>query len=316
MTSPYPPPQQPYGYPPAPPQPYGQPQQQQPYGYPPAPQPGPYQQQPNPYQSAPQPAPYQPAAGGFGAPPNVPVYGAPNAGNAAFGWQPVDGNSCRFCGGMPAVATSVRGHQGMIVVMRFLRQSGPFCRTCGIATVRHMSARTLVQGWWSYSSWLITPITLLRNLFAYNKIKKLPVAAPGGRGPQLDPGKPLVRRGAMFGLLVPLLPVAFVVFLVAAGLTDGTTTGGAGPQAGDCVYNGHSGGELKVMAVACDDQRAAFKVVTRLNGTTDDSGCNQYSAATKSVTHYETGNDYVLCLAPSGSGSAGTPDDSASGAAS
>ncbi|MFE7530775.1 hypothetical protein ACFU7Y_34435 [Kitasatospora sp. NPDC057542] len=170
-----------YGAPPPPPAPPG-------YGYPSAPPP------------PEQPYGVQPPPGGYG-------YGYPPP-------PPVDGTTCRFCGGYPAVNATVRGHQGLAIAYRMLRMTGPFCRTCGTATVRDMSARTLVQGWWSPVSWLLTPITLLLNLGPHNKFKQLPPPVPGSHGPQLNPGVALTRRPHMAMLLVPVsLAVALTLAL-------------------------------------------------------------------------------------------------------
>ncbi len=194
----------PYGAPPPPPPPPG-------YGYPSAPPP-----EPPPgygYPSAP-PPPQQP----YGAPPPQDGYG--------YGYPPpppMDGTTCRFCGGYPAVDATVRGHQGLIIAYRMLRMTGPFCHTCGTATVRDMSARTLVQGWWSLISWVLTPITLLLNLGPHNKFKQLPPPVPGTHGPQLDPGVPLTRRPHIAMLLVPG-SLALVVVLAAAGVLGPKTT--------------------------------------------------------------------------------------------
>ncbi|MFE4516299.1 hypothetical protein ACFRMQ_19130 [Kitasatospora sp. NPDC056783] len=201
-----PPPPPGYGYPSPPPPPgpppgYGHPAAPPPpgYGYPTAPPPPGYG-----YPTAPPPQqPYgvQPPPDGYG-------YGYPP--------PPMDGTTCRFCGGYPAVDATVRGHQGMIVLYRMLRMTGPFCRTCGTATVRDMSARTLVQGWWSPVSWLLTPITLLLNLGPHNKFKQLPPPAPGSHGPQLNPGAPLARRPHIAMLLAPV-SLVLVVVLAATG---------------------------------------------------------------------------------------------------
>ncbi|MFC5890834.1 hypothetical protein RMN57_20035 [Kitasatospora sp. CM 4170] len=170
------------------------------------------------------PAAPQQAAPGYGVPPQAapPGYGYPQ--QAGYAQQaPHGGPVCRFCGGFPAVDTTVRGHQGIIIVMRFLKQPGPFCRTCGTAVVRDMSARTLVQGWWGYLSSIITPITLLRNLAAHNKIKDLPPPAPGTHGPQLDPGVPLTKRPHMLMLLLPVLSITSFIILVTTGALLGAT---------------------------------------------------------------------------------------------
>ncbi|AUY50763.1 hypothetical protein [Streptomyces sp. CB01881] len=162
-----------------------------------------------------------PAAPGYGVPPQAapPGYGYPAAPQQA-GYAPQaphGGPVCRFCGGFPAVDTTVRGHQGIIIIMRFLRQPGPFCRTCGTAMVRDMSARTMVQGWWSYLGSIFTLVTLLRNLAAHNKIKDLPPPAPGTHGPQLDPGAPLMRRPHALMLLLPVLWIISLIVLLATG---------------------------------------------------------------------------------------------------
>lgn len=177
----------------------------------------PYGQQPpndgNPYASG---SPYTPPTPGYGYPAAPPPADQPYGMPPGYGYgypppPPADGVTCRFCGGYPAVNTTVRGHQGMVVIMRFLRMSGPFCRTCGTAMVRSMSANTLVQGWWGPLSVLLTPLTLLVNLIPNGKIKRLPPPVPGSHGQQLDPGVPLARRPHMFMLLLPGLAVLTLV---------------------------------------------------------------------------------------------------------
>ncbi|MEV7935119.1 MULTISPECIES: hypothetical protein [unclassified Kitasatospora] len=213
-----PPPQLPYGAPspddgnpyatgnpygrPTPPPPPGPPPG---YGYPAAPPPP-----DQPYGYPPQPAPGY----GYGYPPPAPQ----------------DGPACRFCGGFPAVDATVRGHQGLVLAYRMLRMPGPFCRTCGTATVRDLSARTLVQGWWSPASVLLAPITLLLNLAANGKVKRLPPPVPGSHGPQLDPGVPLGRRPHALMLLLPLSVVVTLV-LAATGVLGPKDDGPAAPIA-------------------------------------------------------------------------------------
>ncbi|MFH8380026.1 hypothetical protein ACH4E7_03650 [Kitasatospora sp. NPDC018058] len=186
----------PYGPPPGDGNPYGG---AQPYGAPPPPAPGP------------------PGYGYPSAPPPEPPYGAQPPGYGYPPPAPMDGQTCRFCGGYPAVRATVRGHQGLVLAYRMLRMHGPFCRTCGTATVRDMSARTLVQGWWSPASLILAPITLLMNLAANGRIKQLPPPMPGTHGPQLDPGVPLGRRPHMAMLLLPV-SLAVTVILAATGV--------------------------------------------------------------------------------------------------
>jgi hypothetical protein len=182
MTQPYPPQQQPA---------YGQPAQQYPH-----PQ---YQGQPPQQQYGQQPA--QPQPGGQ--------------------WNPaVAEPQCRLCASVPAVKAKFRGHQGMLVIMRFLSLDGPFCRDCGLATYRTMTSRTLVQGWWGYASFIITPITVLWNLVPRSKVAALPAPRPAAHGQSrrpLDPGEPLLMRPmTIIGLAIPFAIAIFIAFLIVA----------------------------------------------------------------------------------------------------
>jgi hypothetical protein len=130
---------------------------------------------------------------------------------------------CRFCGCVPAVQTKFRGHQGFVILMRFLSLEGPFCRDCGLATFRNMTAKTLWQGWYGYFSLFVTPVTVLINVVRRDKVASLPAPQPApdgsGRAP-MDPGKPLLARpGAIIGLCIPFAVV--ILFVVAVTLDSG-----------------------------------------------------------------------------------------------
>ncbi|MEZ0068453.1 hypothetical protein ABIA32_004478 [Streptacidiphilus sp. MAP12-20] len=315
--------------PPGPGSPYGQPNPYQPT------QPGPYDQ-PNPY-GQPNPNPYAdqiPAQGNPyaqqptapTAPPQQPGYGYPQPQvppqQAGYGYpqqQPMapadwsvpapNGLTCRFCGGYPAVSTTVRAHRGLIFIMYFRRLPGPFCKTCGTAAIRDMSAQTLVQGWWGYGSSIITPVTLFINLFAYNKIKSLPEPAPNPPGPPMNPGKPLLQRPHALGFLLPILAILLIVVAVATsssnndayvpsggggGYSVAPTTPSSGDSAsvGDCVKNFGTDSAPSLQIVTC--ATGTYQVLQKLANTTSDTGCS--SDTTQSFTHTEIGNDFVLCL--------------------
>jgi hypothetical protein len=123
--------------------------------------------------------------------------------------------ACRFCGSVPAVATKFRGHQGMLVVMRFLHTDGPFCRDCGLGVFRHMTSRTLVQGWYGYASFVITPVTVLMNLVRRGKVAGLGAPQPNPYGqsrPPMNPGPPLLQRPMTWaGMLIPLGLIALLI---------------------------------------------------------------------------------------------------------
>ncbi|MFC5906612.1 LppU/SCO3897 family protein [Streptacidiphilus monticola] len=283
------------------PQPYGQPQpyaQPQPYGQPVA---------DNAFAKAPQ-APLPPQAPPQGAGWGQPVPPPPPAPQDQFppqypqfqqqpqfaGAPPEpNGVNCRFCGAYPAVDTTVRAHRGMIVIMQWRHLRGPFCRTCGIASVRRLTADTLWQGWWGYGSAIITPFILLRNLFAYNKIKKLPAPAPGQPGQQMDPGQPLLRRPAALGFLIPI--AALVVLIAAIALSAAASA--SSPQyakAGDCVVNQGTTDNPDVKKTACGPD--TYKVLAKVDGYDNQKACP--SAAEETYSESEGGSDYTLCLAP------------------
>jgi hypothetical protein len=170
------------------------------------------------------PTPHGPGLQNYAGHPGAPAVQMPGAAPgqmpmAAPGQLPMV--SCRFCGSVPAVATTFRGHQGMIVLMRFLRMEGPFCRDCGLGTFRHMTSRTLVQGWYGYGSFIITPITVLINLFKRSKVASLPAPQPNPYGPSRRPMNPgprlLARPMTWLGLCIPVIVAGLIL---AAILSD------------------------------------------------------------------------------------------------
>ncbi|GAB1692848.1 hypothetical protein [Krasilnikovia sp. M28-CT-15] len=125
--------------------------------------------------------------------------------------------ACRFCGCVPAVPVTFRGHQGFLVVMRFLSMPGPFCRDCGLATFRAMTSRTLIQGWYSFVSLFAAPLTVLINLSRRNRVASLPAPQPNPYGPSrppMDPGPRLLHRPmTIIGLAIPIGAVAFITIM-------------------------------------------------------------------------------------------------------
>ena len=174
--------------------------------YPSAPQSGPYP----PPGSAPQPYPpqaYPPQA----YPPQSPGGPYPTAQPAPAYPQVL---LCRVCACGPAAKATFRGHRGMILLMQFRSVEGPFCRDCGVAAFRQMSADTMWQGWWGVASFFITPVVLLINLFPRNRVTALAPPQPNPWGTSrrpLSPGRPLMLRP---GALVGLIPTAAFVILV------------------------------------------------------------------------------------------------------
>ena len=262
-------------------QPFGQPQpaQGQPFGQPQYAQ---HQQQ---FQ---QQAPYQQGQSLPGSGQSFPAQGQFQQGQPAFAPMPQGALQCRFCGGFPAADATVRGHQGMIVLMRFLKLRGPFCRTCGIASVRDMTAKSLWQGWWSVGSSIINPITMLMNIGPWSKFKNLPEPAPGAPGRPMDPGKPLFKRPAVLGLLLPFALIALIIVVNLNSVSNA--------DVGQCIVNNGTSSSPDVKVVDCGSSDAEYRIVGKLDDTTDDTRCEQFAGAERSLTD-ERGK-YVLCLGP------------------
>jgi len=124
----------------------------------------------------------------------------------------VSETSCRVCHRAPAANVSFHGHEGLLVLMRFSRTEGPFCRECGLAVYRDISAHTLLRGWWGVASLFITAGVLVLNTVRRARVAALAESSRPVNDRTLDPGKPLLDRASAFGLLVPALLVIYVVF--------------------------------------------------------------------------------------------------------
>lgn len=125
--------------------------------------------------------------------------------------------SCRLCHRAPAAPVRFHGHQGMIVLMRFTHVDGPFCRDCGLAAFRDLSASTLIRGWWGIFSVFAAAGVLLLNAARRGRVARLPEPEAAPNGNTLDPGKPLLDRPAAYGLLVPALLLVFAGWSWANG---------------------------------------------------------------------------------------------------
>jgi hypothetical protein len=188
------------------------------------------------------------------------------------------------------VQATVRGHQGFLIVMRFLKLEGPFCRTCGIATYRDMTAKSLWQGWWGVGSSIINPITMLINIPTRLKFKQLPEPMPGAPGQPMDPGKPLFQRPAILGFLLPIAVIALLIW--------GNSGSPSSASSGDCVQNKGTISAPNVKVVDCASSDAEYKVVGKLSNSTNSDDCEQFEGYTVAYTEESGSSKYTLCLAP------------------
>ncbi|MFE0461569.1 hypothetical protein ACFW1A_20195 [Kitasatospora sp. NPDC058965] len=214
------------------------------------------------------------------------------------GWPATDeqGNlRCRFCGSVPAAEATFYGHQGLLIMMRFLSRRGPFCRDCGIATHRAMTANSLLQGWWGLLSSVINPITMLRNLPQRAKINKLPPPMPGGPTTPMNPGRPLFRRPAALGLLIPVLAIGLIVYSVQ-GSPDYANVGDCVQNKSGAVVAGVEDKNPDVQVISCSDPGAEARVVGKVDGGgSPKEACSKFDDA--DGYYVKQGSDgYTLCL--------------------
>jgi hypothetical protein len=151
----------------------------------------------------------------------------------------------------------------MVVIMRFLRREGVFCRTCGTAVFRKMQADTMVQGWWGPLSAIITPFVLLMNLSARSTLRGLPEPTTGSWRPPLDPGKPVMRRPAGLIAAVPLAALGLVVMVIPLLMVVGLVFGDDPPETltvGSCARNDGSWSAQDLKPESCGSSDAEFEV--------------------------------------------------------
>ncbi|MFJ6211944.1 hypothetical protein ACIQGZ_01165 [Streptomyces sp. NPDC092296] len=203
---------------------------------------------------------------------------------------------CRFCGSVPAVEATIRGHQGLVIIMWFRYVHGPFCRSCGIATHREMTTRSLWQGWWSVFSMFINPITMLINVPQRLKINKLPPPIPGSPGTPMPVGKPVLARPAAWVALVPII----VIGIIIAPLTRAVMNDPTYADVGDCLHNSGTMSSPDLEVTDCGGSQAEYKVVGKLSGTTDIDRCRQFADQGSEIGYYQQqgSSRFVLCLAP------------------
>ncbi|MEV0435711.1 hypothetical protein [Nocardia sp. NPDC050413] len=182
--------------------------------------------------------------------------------------------------------------------MRFITEPGPFCRDCGTATYRRLTAESAWLGWFGLISLVANPVTMLLNIGAANRVRRLPPPIPGAPGPSLDPGKPLWRRAGMLGLLIPVIFLP----LLAIVQVNAEERSASSAEVGDCVVN-RNGNRTEddnpnVEKIACSDPRATGRVIAKVRGSKGHSDfANDYLCAGYTATEFfYTTDDFTLCL--------------------
>ncbi|WP_344624662.1 LppU/SCO3897 family protein [Kitasatospora arboriphila] len=196
---------------------------------------------------------------------------------------------CEVCGSGPAAEATFRGHQAFFLLMRFPKAEGPFCRNCGTAVHRSLTARTLWQGWTGIFSLAVNPVVLLINLLNLRRIRRLPVPVPvpGTSRAPLSPGRPLLLRVELLGLLIPAL-------IVGAFAWDATTSTDYA-AVGDCIHRDAESALPGAAVVDCTDREADFRVVARFDAV-DPGVCAAVRGSEASLVLRRGRTDYTLCL--------------------
>ncbi len=208
--------------------------------------------------------------------------------------QPHDGVlACRLCGSAPAAQGRFRRVQGLVVLMRWASVEGPFCRDCGLALFRHMTAKTLLQGWWGLLSVFASVVAVLDNLMVRRRFARLatPARHPDAPAPNarpLRPGRPLTRRPASLTAAVPILLVVAVLMVVV-----GSRGGDRDDNVGRCVRVAASGagGAGEVLFVDCSGSHDG-----RIVGEMYDAGGPTTCPSSTDTTVRRPDDKLLLCI--------------------
>jgi hypothetical protein len=84
-----------------------------------------------------------------------------------------DRAGCQFCGQSPALFVTLRRHQGMFLLMRFIRWDGIVCYAHGSRLVKSFLGRTLLEGWWGLISFFVNWFVIANDLYIWRKIARL-----------------------------------------------------------------------------------------------------------------------------------------------
>ena len=93
----------------------------------------------------------------------------------------------------------------------------------------------------------------------------------------------------ILGLLIPVAVLALIVF---ANLNSPSNA-----DVGACVQNKGTTSKPNVKVVDCGSADAEYKIVGKIDDSTDDTQCEQFAGAEASYVKGGS-SKYVLCLAP------------------
>lgn len=120
------------------------------------------------------------------------------------------GKTCSVCLSAPAMNMHFRQRVARSTIESV---SGFYCRTCGIATFRDTTNRTLIKGFWRARS-LPTTIAIVRgNIVERRRMNRL--GPSDDQSLALDPGRPLFIRSGVVAVTVSALMVFSTIATIA-----------------------------------------------------------------------------------------------------
>ena len=95
-------------------------------------------------------------------------------------------------------------------------------------------------------------------------------------------------------MLMLLLPIAVIALIVVGNLNSTE----AKANVGACVVNNGTSSDPDVKVVDCASPDAEYKIVGKIDDSTDDSQCDQFEGAEASYVYQHRSTKYTLCLTP------------------
>ncbi len=163
---------------------------------------------------------------------------------------------CQVCGRLPATNVKFVQNTGMVFARNSQTWDLVACRDCGTHVYRKAQAHTLGFGWWGIISFLVNLVTVPTNFLQSRRLRPLgdPVGTPVGR--PLDPGRPVLLRPQLLGLLVLLGGFGFMIY------DGGTFTTIHHFERGECFNVPAGATSEEIDLVPCDEPHDAEVVET------------------------------------------------------
>jgi hypothetical protein len=105
-------------------------------------------------------------------------------------------SKCQVCGRAPAAHLVIRRHVGMVVIQKWYKLKGYFCRDCGLKLLHDYTFRTVLEGWWGIISFFVNWLVLLANGFFWLRCRRLPQALPVAAADAPQPGPQVAATAA------------------------------------------------------------------------------------------------------------------------